>query len=219
MLVPCKCFFPIANLGMRVLSRFVAAATEVARFPAPTVPEVAFLGRSNVGKSSVINSLIGTKLARTSSTPGRTRSINFFEVRWPGKPQPELIFADLPGYGYSKISRELSQEWARFIEPYLNERSTLALCLALVDINVAPQESDRQLLDFLNRSSRDFVLVATKSDRLSNNQLSHALNRMKDAYPAATVVAFSAKTGAGREHVWNKIRQSVAEFSAASVQS
>ena len=94
----------IANLSMRVLTRFLAAATDATHFPAPSVPEVAFLGRSNVGKSSVINSLVGTKLARTSSTPGRTRSINFFEIRWAGKPRPELIFADLPGYGYAKIS-------------------------------------------------------------------------------------------------------------------
>src|ERR1700739_1781402 len=94
---------------MRVLARFMAAATDAAQFPAPSLPEVAFLGRSNVGKSSVINTLVETKLARTSSTPGRTRSINFFEIRWPGKPQPELVFADLPGYGYAKISREISQ--------------------------------------------------------------------------------------------------------------
>ena len=107
---------------MRVLSRFLAAATDASHFPAPSLPEIAFLGRSNVGKSSVINSLVGTKLARTSSTPGRTRSINFFEIRWPGKPRPELIFADLPGYGYAKISREISQEWPKFIEPYLQQQ-------------------------------------------------------------------------------------------------
>ncbi len=85
----------------------------------PVLPEVAFLGRSNVGKSSVINSLLGAKIAKTSSTPGRTRSINFFEVRWPGKPEPELVFTDLPGYGYAKISREISQQWPSFIDPYL----------------------------------------------------------------------------------------------------
>src|ERR1700747_3544460 len=101
---------------MRVLSRFLAAATDVAQFPAPTLPEIAFLGRSNVGKSSVINSLVGAKLARTSSTPGRTRSINFFEIRWPGKPRPELIFTDLTGYGHAKLSREISQEWPQFID-------------------------------------------------------------------------------------------------------
>src|ERR1700752_247909 len=145
---------------MRVLAKFLAAATDAAQFPAPSLPEIAFLGRSNVGKSSVINSLIGAKLARTSSTPGRTRSINFFEVRWPGKPRPELIFSDLPGYGYAKISREISQEWPKFIEPYLLQRPTLGLCLALIDVNGPPQQSDRQLLEFLAASGRAFVIVA-----------------------------------------------------------
>jgi len=192
---------------MRVLSRFLAAATEVGHFPAPTVPEVAFLGRSNVGKSSVINSLVGTKLARTSSTPGRTRSINFFEIRWPGKPRPEMIFADLPGYGYAKISREISQEWPKFIEPYLNQRPTLALCVALVDINVPAQQSDRQLLDFLSASGRQVLLVATKSDRLSNNQLHNVLRTLGQEYPAARLLPFSSKTGAGREELWKQIRE------------
>jgi GTP-binding protein len=197
------------------MARFMAAATAAAHFPAPSLPEVAFLGRSNVGKSSVINTLVDAKLARTSSTPGRTRSINFFEVRWPGKPRPEVIFADLPGYGYAKLSREISQEWPKFIEPYLNDRPTLALCLALVDVNVPPQDSDRQLLDFLNASGHEFLVIATKSDRLSNNQLRNALKGLAEAYPTATVVPFSSKTGAGRDDVWNKIRQSAAEFRAA----
>ena len=197
----------------------MASATGAGHFPAPTLPEVAFLGRSNVGKSSVINTLVGTKLARTSSTPGRTRSINFFEVRWPGRPRPEVIFADLPGYGYAKLSREISQEWPKFIEPYLNERPTLALCMALVDVNVPPQDSDRQLLDFLNASGRDFLLIATKSDRLSNNQLQNALKGLAEAYPSAPVIPFSAKTGAGRDQVWNKIRESATNFSALASQS
>jgi GTP-binding protein len=195
------------------------SATDAAHFPAPSLPEVAFLGRSNVGKSSVINTLIGDKIAHTSSTPGRTRSINFFEVRWPGKPSPEVIFADLPGYGYAKLSREISEEWPKFIEPYLNDRPTLALCLALVDVNVPPQDSDRQLLSFLNVSGRDFLVIGTKSDRLSNNQLRNALKSLADAYPTATVIPFSAKTGAGRDEVWKKIRQSAAEFPAAAFQS
>ena len=192
---------------MRVLARFLAAATDAAHFPAPSLPEVAFLGRSNVGKSSVINSLVGTKLARTSSTPGRTRSINFFEIRWPGKPQPELIFADLPGYGYAKISREISQEWPKFIEPYLTDRPTLALCVALVDASVPPQQSDRQLVSFLNSMGREFLLVATKSDRLSNNQLHQALRTLTDEHPAACLLPYSAKTGAGRDELWKRIRQ------------
>ena len=192
---------------MRVLSRFLAAATDAEHFPPPSLPEIAFLGRSNVGKSSVINSLVGKKLARTSSTPGRTRSINFFEIRWPGKPQPELIFADLPGYGYARISREISGEWPKFIEPYLNERPTLTLCVALVDVNVPPQPSDRQLLSFLNARSREFLLLATKSDRLSNNQLHNALGTLGQEYPAARLLSYSAKTGAGRDELWQQIRQ------------
>ena len=205
----------VANLSMRVLSRFLAAATDAAQFPAPSLPEIAFLGRSNVGKSSVINSLVGTKLARTSSTPGRTRSINFFEIRWPGKPRPELIFADLPGYGYAKISREISQEWPKFIEPYLNERPTLGLCVVLVDANVPPQPSDRQLLDFLSASQRAFLVVATKSDRLSNNQLHGALRTLTQEYPAARLLPFSAKSGAGRDELWKEIRQAAQQMTAA----
>jgi GTP-binding protein len=197
---------------MRVLARFLAAATDVAHFPAPSLPEIAFLGRSNVGKSSVINSLVGMKLARTSSTPGRTRSINFFEVRWPGKPRPELIFADLPGYGYAKISREISQEWPKFIEPYLKERSALALCVALVDANIPPQQSDRQLLEFLSATGRDFLLVATKSDRLSNQQLNNALRTLAQEYPSARLLPYSAKAGAGRDELWKHIRQAGAQM-------
>ena len=204
---------------MRVLARFLAAATDVAHFPAPGLPEIAFLGRSNVGKSSVINSLVGAKLARTSSTPGRTRSINFFSVRWPGRPRPELIFADLPGYGYAKISREISEEWPRFIEPYLNERPTLALCVALVDVNVPPQQSDRQLLDFLNAKGHEFLLVATKSDRLSNNQLHNATRALAREYPAARLLPFSAKTGAGRDQLWNEIRRAAQQASVVDTTS
>src|SRR5881628_2896243 len=110
---------------MRVLARFMMSASDAAQFPLPSLPEVAFLGRSNVGKSSVINSLLGAKIAKTSSTPGRTRAINFFEVRWPGKPKPELVLTDLPGYGYARVPQQVSQQWPGFIEPYLRERPSL----------------------------------------------------------------------------------------------
>jgi GTP-binding protein len=192
---------------VRVLSRFLLSASDVAHFPAPGLPEVAFLGRSNVGKSSVINSLVGSKLAKTSSTPGRTRAINFFEIRWPGKPQPELIFTDLPGYGYAKVSREISAQWPGFVDPYLRERPSLALCLALIDINVPPQASDRQLLEFLQAGKRPFVIVATKSDRLSGNALSNTLRMLGQEHPGIRVVPFSARTGLGREALWQEIRQ------------
>jgi GTP-binding protein len=192
---------------MRVLARFLTAATDPGHFPPAVLPEVAFLGRSNVGKSSFINSLVGAKLAKTSSSPGRTRSINFFELRWPGKPQPELIFADLPGYGYAKISREISSQWPSFIEPYIHDRPTLALCLVLVDVNVPPQPSDKQLLDFLASNGRPFLIVGTKSDRLSGNQLHNSVQSIMREFAQTRVVACSARTGTGREEVWQEIRR------------
>jgi len=202
---------------MRVHSRFLLSASDVGHFPPANLPEIAFLGRSNVGKSSVINALVGTKLAKTSATPGRTRAINFFEIRFAGKPRPELIFTDLPGYGYAKISKETSAQWPSFIDPYLRERSTLALCLALIDSSIPPQESDQQLIEFLSVSGRPYLLVATKSDRLSGNQLSNALRELRQNHPHATVVAFSAKTGDGREEVWHEIRKAAEALAASQI--
>lgn len=191
---------------MRVLSRFVTAATNVAQFPLPALPEVAFLGRSNVGKSSVINSLLGTKIAKTSSTPGRTRSINFYEVRWPGRPRPEVMFADLPGYGYARVPKEVSSQWGSFIEPYLKERRSLELSLALIDLNIPPQESDRQLLDFLGSAGRLCLVVGTKADKLSGNALRKSLDACRDLGSEVRVVPFSARTGLGRDELWQEIR-------------
>jgi len=195
---------------MRIFGRFLAAATHPAQFPVTGLPEIAFLGRSNVGKSSVINSLLGTKIAKTSSTPGRTRSINFFEVRWAGKPAPELIFTDLPGYGFARIAREVSARWPEFIEPYLKDRPNLSLCLALIDVNIPAQESDQQLVEFLENSGRTFLVVATKADRLSGNQLQNSLRAMRERFPGVTVVPFSARTGAGRNELWQAIREAMA---------
>jgi len=184
----------------------MTSAVSVEHFPAPAVPEVAFLGRSNVGKSSVINSLLGAKIAKTSSTPGRTRSINFFEVRWPGKPNPDVVFADLPGYGYSRVPREISSQWSGFIEPYLKQRSCLALCLALVDLNVPPQESDKQLLEDLRSAERPFLMVGTKADKLSGNTLRKSLDAFTQEVPDLRIVPYSARTGLGRDELWREIR-------------
>jgi len=196
---------------MRILARFMLSASDLSQFPAPGVPEIAFLGRSNVGKSSVINSLVGTKLARTSNTPGRTRSINFYEVRRAGQPRPEILFADLPGYGYAKVSREIADDWARFVDPYLHQRSSLALCLALVDSNIPPQQSDQQLLEFLSAKGRPHIVVATKCDRLSGNKLQQAMHTLGEAYSGAPIVPFSAKTGSGKEDLWRQIRNVVSD--------
>jgi GTP-binding protein len=194
---------------MRILARFMRSASDLTHFPPPSVPEIAFLGRSNVGKSSLINALVGQKLARTSNTPGRTRSINFYEVRRAGQPRPELLFADLPGYGYAKVSREISDDWARFVDPYLHQRSTLSLCLVLVDANIPPQESDGQLMEFLTAKERPYVVVATKSDRLSSNHLRQAMHKLTEAYAGVPIIAFSAKSGAGKDELWHQVRACV----------
>jgi len=192
--------------GVKVVSRFLLAASAEAHFPAASVPEVAFLGRSNVGKSSVINSLLGTKIAKTSSTPGRTRTINFYEIRWAGKPRPALFFADLPGYGYARLPRELAEGWAGFIEPYLEHRPTLGLCVVLVDCNVPPQASDKQLVKWLEAKQRNFLLVATKADRLSGNTLRAALAGLQQDFGVDRIASFSARTGEGRDKLWSEIR-------------
>jgi len=193
-------------LTVKVLSQFLTAASDPRHFPACGPPEIAFLGRSNVGKSSVINSLLGSKVAKTSSTPGRTRTINFFSVRWPGRPRPDLIFADLPGYGYAKVPHEVSAEWPRFIEPYLKERPTLALSIVLVDANVPPQPSDLQVCEWLRGRSRRFALVATKVDRLSGNRLRQALDALQEALGPEWVTTYSARSGYGRDELWKHIR-------------
>lgn len=193
---------------MKVLTRFVTSAAEPRQFPPAGAPEIAFLGRSNVGKSSLINSLVGSKIAKTSNTPGRTQTINFFQVRRPGKPQPDFVFADLPGYGYARVPKEITAQWARFINPYLEKRESLVLCLALVDVTIPPQELDLQLLQWLRHIERNFVLVATKADRISGNQLRTSLQKLGEQLQVAAnqMVAFSAKTRLGYEELWAAIK-------------
>jgi len=184
----------------------MTSAVEAARFPPPGPPEVAFLGRSNVGKSSLINALVGSKIAKTSNTPGRTQMINFFEVRWPGRPRPDLVFVDLPGYGYARVPKALTDQWPGFIEPYLRERAPLALCLCLVDANIPPQNSDVQLVEFLQQSGREYLVVATKSDRVGS-KLQASLNALRDALGTDKIIPFSSKTDHGKDDLWKRIKE------------
>jgi len=174
------------------------------QFPAPDVAEIAFLGRSNVGKSSLLNALVGEKAAKVSQTPGRTRAINFFALLDPSQ-RKRMMFADLPGYGYAKISKSISAGWPAFIEPYLAIRSTLKLCVCLVDSNVPPQESDHQLIDWLRAAGREFVVAATKVDRLSGNERTRNLLALKKGLELDAVLPVSAKTGYGVKELWTRI--------------
>lgn len=197
---------------MKLDARFLKSATAPEHFPAPSAPEIAFLGRSNVGKSSLINALLGQKIAHVSSTPGRTQTINFIEIRQkPQTVEPDLILADLPGYGYAKISREVSSEWPKFIEPYLAEREPLRLCVCLVDANVPPQKRDRQLTEWLQQHDRELLLVATKSDRLSANQLNKSLAQLRREHEVERIVPVSAKTKKGMPELWQEILTAAGE--------
>src|ERR1039458_361188 len=189
---------------MRWSAEFMLSAVSAAQFPKASVPEIAFLGRSNGGKSSLLNALVGAKAAKVSSTPGRTRAINFFEVSGERR-APKMIFADLPGYGYAKISKSISAEWPGFIEPYLATRETLALCICIVDANVPVRQNDRQLLDWLRSVEREVLVVATKVDRLSGNERTRNLAALKRELEFEEIVPVSAKTGYGIEELWGKI--------------
>ena len=190
-------------------TQFLLSAVAAEQFPAPSVPEVAFLGRSNVGKSSLLNTLVGEKAAKVSQTPGCTRAINFFALLDP-RQQPHLVFADLPGYGYAKISKSISAGWPAFIEPYLADRKTLCLCVCLVDSNIPPQQRDIQLIRWLRHAGREFAVVATKTDRLSGNERTRNLSALKKAFELEEVLPVSAKTGRGLKELWSRIESTAA---------
>jgi GTP-binding protein len=192
---------------LKPIAKFITSAVDAAHFPVPGPPEIAFLGRSNVGKSSLLNSLVGTTIARVSNTPGRTQMINFFGVNFkPDQPNPDLLLVDLPGYGYAKAPRDVVAQWAKFIDPYLQERESLVLCVALVDVSVPPQESDQRLLDFLRDAGREFIVVGTKSDRLSGNKLRSVLKPLEQALGASPILPYSSKSGSGKAELWRAVR-------------
>jgi GTP-binding protein len=196
---------------MKIYADFMTSAASPAQFPEPTAPEIAFLGRSNVGKSSLLNSLTGSKLARVSNTPGRTQTINFFRLNI-GKPktEPDLIFSDLPGYGYARVPVAIVGEWPKFIEPYLEQRETLQLCICLVDSNIPPQKSDMQLIRWLEKNGRRLMVVATKTDRISGNELARSVKALTSAFDVKPLV-YSSKTGNGRDELWRVITSSVSD--------
>jgi GTP-binding protein len=194
-------------------AEFVKSATQKREWPPPDEPEVAFCGRSNVGKSSCLNALVGRKaLARVSRTPGRTRLINFFDVRVAertrsgghGTPR-ELRLVDLPGYGFASGPREERAGWKKMIESYLEGRETLRTLVVLVDGDLGPQDSDREMVEWGKSLGRELVVVATKLDRLGRTRRPARIREIAAALGLDSVIAFSAKEKFGVDELWRAI--------------
>jgi len=190
---------------------FVSGATDARSLPPPTAAEVAFAGRSNVGKSTLLNTMLDRRnLVRTSRTPGCTRQINVFEAKIAAPDEMLVHLVDLPGYGYAKRSKAEKGEWGPMLEGYLRRRSALRGVVVLVDVRRGVEDDDRELLDFV-RAPRDVpepvrsLVVATKLDKLPLAQRKPALDAVRRASGEA-VIGFSGVTGDGRAALWSKIR-------------
>jgi GTP-binding protein len=179
------------------------SAVSPAQYPGDGKSEIAFVGRSNVGKSSLINKLVNRKsLARISSKPGKTSTINFYNV------EDKIYFVDLPGYGYAKVSKVEKQKWAKMIEEYLSTRNELVQVILLVDSRHAPTEDDKIMLNWIKEFGYNAVIAATKWDKLSNKEKQENLENIKKELQLTeqdTIVAFSAQTGQGKEELWEVI--------------
>ncbi len=195
---------------MRVEScRFERSAFSPADEPREPGPEIVFLGRSNVGKSSMINRLLGAKgLARTSSTPGRTQSVNFYRVN------ESCWFVDLPGYGYAKVPEAVRRTWRPLVEGYLERHAPrIALAVVLVDARREPGELDRLLADWLDDRGIPWTLVATKADKLSGNGRDRAVRGLAAAFEKEPLLA-SAETGLGARDLWRRIDEALGRAQA-----
>jgi len=192
---------------------FVTTATEPGQYPSERKSELAFVGRSNVGKSSMINALAQrTKLVRVSNTPGRTRTLNFFDVDLEarGKTWP-LRLCDLPGYGYAKVSKTEREAWRTMIGTYLIERAQLKAVVSIVDAEIGATPHDVTMIEFLQESPARILVVGTKLDRLGKAKRIPALHQLADKLevPRDAVVGFSSTDGIGRDEVWGRLLDAV----------
>lgn len=175
------------------------------KLPENLLPEFAFAGKSNVGKSSLINGLMNRKsYARTSSQPGKTQTINFYNIN------EQLYFVDLPGYGYAKVSMELRAKWGKMIERYLKKSDQLKLIFLLVDIRHEPSENDRDMYDWIVHNGFQPIVIATKLDKINRSQIAKQTKLIKTCLKMpkdGILIPFSAETKQGREEIWQKIEE------------
>lgn len=183
---------------------FICSALKAEQFPKRGLPEIAFVGRSNVGKSSLLNKVLARKnLAKTSSKPGKTQTINFFEVdnKW--------YFVDLPGYGYARVAKAVKEEWSRRMTEYLSNRETLKLVALLLDARHNPTENDLHMLELLEASEKPTLIIATKIDKLKRSHRAKQLKAIRSALELgddAVLIPFSSETGEGTNQVWEIVR-------------
>ena len=178
-------------------------------YPKLSHPEIAFSGRSNVGKSSLINRLLNQKIARTSNTPGRTRQLNFFTIN------NALTFVDLPGYGYAKVAKSERRGWQRLIEDYLVHAPNLCGVVVIIDIRRGPEEEEDALCEFLAHHNRPFLLVATKCDKLKRNQREKQRKVLVERIDPEPLLLFSAQNGSGKDELWQALLTLTAAHSGA----
>ena len=182
-------------------ARYEASYGTIAQLPKPTTPEVSFVGRSNVGKSSLLNRLLGRKqLARVSSIPGKTANINFFDV-------DGVKFVDLPGYGYAKVSHAEKQRWADLIGGYFEQERSFNLVISLVDIRHEAQKLDLQMVDFLTEAELPFVVALTKADKITRNKQNQAAATLRSSFDLAQeqIIITSSETGLGIDELRRRI--------------
>lgn len=180
------------------------SAVSKRQYPDTDLPEIAFAGRSNVGKSSLINKLLNRKkLARVSAQPGKTATINFYDI------DKTLILVDLPGYGFAKVSKQEKEKWGRMIEEYLNEREQLIQVVLLVDMRHKPTNDDIMMFNWIVESGFEPVVIATKKDKVKPSQREDALKLIRDTLGIDEVIPFSSEKGDGVDEVWDLFKQMI----------
>ena len=196
---------------MKITSaEFLTGAVSYKQYPDSAYPELAFAGRSNVGKSSLINSLLNRKkLVKTSQTPGKTQEINFFKIN------NDFIFTDLPGYGFAKVPQSVQKRWGKMIEDYLLKRETLLAVIFIIDLRRRPSQLDLSLQRWLEANGVEYLLVGTKVDKLSQSEIKKQKDKLSVAYfdgSEGELLVYSSKSSRGRKELWSEITSRLEEF-------